>query len=74
MDQYYSCEVYGDTYPIRESLKKLGFRFNSFSKSWSCDLITEKEKETFEKNRAWQGAKFIKHGKISNDWERKDLQ
>ena len=64
MNNYYTCEATGNTYPIRDSLKKLGFRYKSESKSWTVEPITEKEKEIFETSRLWPGVKlrFTKHG------------
>ena len=74
---YYTCEVLGNTYLIRNSLKKLGFRFKSLSHSWIVEPITEKEKETFEKMRLFKDVytelKFTKHGHNPyKSWERKN--
>ena len=44
----YRCEVFGNTYEVRDKLKRLGFRFNPDHKSWVNEPLDEREKEILE--------------------------
>lgn len=62
--------IYGDTYEIRELLKKNGFRWNKSGSWWEKEGVTEKQAKAFNSNiksRFTDGTKdlYISWGKLS---------
>lgn len=58
VDNFYTCEAFGNTYPVKDSLKKLGFRFKKESRTWIAEPVSEKEKLVFETSSLWGGVKL----------------
>ena len=46
----YTVKAAGKTYPIREDLKGWKFRYDSKTKTWSRDQVSEQERRQFEGN------------------------
>lgn len=63
-ETFYICDATGNTWPIKEDLKKLGFKWDKAMSRWSCMAVSERERGLFTmkvQSGAWKGVTLQFH-------------
>jgi len=68
--KYYTCEATGNTYQVKDFLKKLGFRFKSDSRSWMIEVLSEDEKKRMQENPLAKKVTFRFYSHETATWEK----
>lgn len=66
-EKSYTCDALGNTYQIKDQLKKLGFRFNGDRKIWQAFGVTDSDKKVFQmqvRDRRWPGVTLKFHSPL----------
>ena len=73
MEKTYRLVVSGKTFPIREELKSWAFQWDSSTKTWSRDCVSEFERRQFEclvEHGHWGDSELVFTEEKPEPWEK----
>lgn len=62
-----TVDALGNTYPVREDLKKLGFKWDGVKKCWTKKDVGSSERAAMETMTLWGGVRFKFHSERTEE-------